>query len=404
MILTACEKSALNCIKDKVKKYSDQQDINLFTLQESLNLIPIMKKNNLIEYGLENNERYLRKGILFSETSGTTGEPLLTPRGQNDLNWNTNNQMLAYKRHIQSMTDRVAIVHPGILSPFVEASALALKNLGVGFLRIFPIPKICDYKRILNVIQRNNITTIMTTPSLAYKILYEVYKINHGFKNFPAKKFLLTGEHISKSNANNLNRLVGKDTYTVPFVYGSSEVATVMYGVNDCSYRAIKEDFIFELIDINTNKHITLHKGEKSCTGQLIITWLREGLLPIVRYDTNDTFQVDFDHQEEIWHFLGRQLQNKNPKVDENIIDAIIYNEPFPIFHFTCDVTPDTIKIVIITIPDLEDIKNKEKKIKEKIASSLNNEFNIFVNINPENHFFYDFSPSPKMSKFNYII
>lgn len=371
-------------------------------LEEILAAIPVTTKEDLVHFGNMHEELYQQKAILFSETSGTTGAPLLTPRGDEDLKWNTNNQMLSYKRHLQPSIDRVAIIHPGILSPFVEASVMALNNLGIGLVRLYPVPKVCDYRRMLTVLQRNNITTIMTTPTLAYKLLYEVSVLEPTFRNFPVSKFLLTGEYISEANAANIKKIVGPNAYTIPFVYGSSEAATLMYGVEDCSYRAITEDFVFELVDPESNEWIRDGQTDGTYTGKLVVSWLRDGLLPILRYDTNDIFcvtKVDDDHR---WEMVGRSDGTKTVSVDERAIDKLIYESAIPVYHYGCQVRSQTMDIDIVTTQDYVDEKIISR-LTDNLYELLNKKFELSMTINPKNHPFYDFSLSPKMKRFSYV-
>lgn len=117
-------------------------------LENILLRIPVQNKDDLIDYAEENRSSFLENSLLFSETSGTTGNPLQTPRGIIELTWNTKNQMYAYSRLLKKKHDRIAIIHPGVLSPFIEATTFALKNLEVGYVKIFPIEGVCDYRRI----------------------------------------------------------------------------------------------------------------------------------------------------------------------------------------------------------------------------------------------------------------
>jgi phenylacetate-coenzyme A ligase PaaK-like adenylate-forming protein len=95
------------------------------------------------------------------------------------------------------------------------------------------------------------------------------------------KKILLTGEELSPTSIYNFKRIMGPDVLVAPFVYGSSEAATLMLGREDGSFDPVLDDFVFEL------------RGSDSEEGKkLIVTWLRDGLMPILRYDTGDHFAV----------------------------------------------------------------------------------------------------------------
>lgn len=401
MIITKNERAASSIVLAKAKRYGlVDAALECTSLKQVLAGIPVTTKARLYDFGYRNRELFIRKGILFSETSGTTGKPLLTPRCEEDLKWNINNQMLAYKRHIQPSADRVAIIHPGILSPFVEASAMALNVLGVGLIRLYPVPKVCDYARMLSSLEKNDITTIMTTPSLAYKLLYEISRLDPKFERLPVYKFLLTGEYLSKANAENIKKLVGEHAYVVPFVYGSSEAATLMYGVEDCSYRTIKEDFVFELVDPKTGDWVELRNGQTSVEGKLLVTWLRDGLLPIVRYDTNDYFSVQIADGEDCWEIIGRDTGASAGKIlDKRAVDRVIYESDIPVFHFTCSVTGEGIGVSIISNFGFDDVAALERLTKD-LEKSTNGGGDIKVTVNPEQHDFYHFSLSPKMNRF----
>ena len=195
-IYTADEAAARNRVVELAQKYHGMllQDERGGALGQVLSKLPVLTKADLIAYGQGNQEDFLRTAILFSETSGTTDVPLQTPRGIRDLQWNILNQIIAYKRYLQPGFDRVAVIHPSVLSPFVEASCLALHQLGVGYVRLFPIPEVCTYKRILAVLERYRITAMMTTPTLAYKVLYEIRNLGAKTDQLPLKKALLTRE------------------------------------------------------------------------------------------------------------------------------------------------------------------------------------------------------------------
>jgi len=364
------------------------------TLESFLKRIPILTKTDLFKRVEDQQEMFLSRGILFSETSGSTGEPLVTPRNAEDLGWNTNNQMLAYKKYLTAGVDRVAIIHPGILSPFVEASCLALNQLGVGFVRVFALPKICEYTKIYEVLKRYKITTIMTTPTLASKVFYEFNK--HALPNnlLSIDKLLLTGEPITPHSADNFSEILNCSAKTIPFVYGSSETATVMIGNTDCSYDPISEDFIFELVDPETNEH--LDSGVNGAIeGKLVISWLRNGLLPILRYDTGDIFRVTSDESRVAWECLGRTQSNG---VSARVMDEIIYQEKIPIYHYECNVINDHIYFTIITIPGGEENIDVDL-IKTLLHQKFSDKYSCSIEINPEIHEFYEFSIKPKMSR-----
>lgn len=378
-------------------------DVNRIEISSVLNQIPIIDKKELVEYIDANIDHYLDNGILFSETSGSTGKPLITPRNINDLSWNINNQITAYRKYLQSGCDRVAIIHPTVLSPFIEASSMALADLGVGYVKIFPVPEVCDYKRMMDVIEKYKITAIMTTPTLAYKYLYETYKSGNITVNNRISKILLTGEKITKYSADNIRKILGReDVVVAPFVYGSSETATLMIGNDDFTYSSISDDFIYEIIDPSNNLHAnsTSRGSKRISSGKLVVTWLREGLMPIVRYDTGDMFEYVEDNGLKYWNFLNRSIGLQEHFEQE--LDIIIYDSGIKVFNYQCNHAEESLNIKILGVPD-DDTIDVVETIKQKVEDIDRYNMRVSVDIIQDCPIFSKFSISPKLKKHIYL-
>ncbi|WP_320534429.1 phenylacetate--CoA ligase family protein [Robbsia andropogonis] len=376
------------------------RDLNALTLEEVLAALPVCRKKELVSYGHDAIDEHLEKGLLFSETSGTTSTPLQTPRGTVDLKWNTLNQVFAYKRHLQPGVDRVAILHPGVLSPFVEASARALQELGVGYARVYPIPHVCEYDRISGVLERYRITAMMSTPTLVYKVLYELRKARGGTLPSGLKTLLLTGEHFSQASAANLGRILGPEGRALPFVYGSSEAATLMYGIADGRYRPISEDFIFEIVR-DRSESVAIKDESGRWSGRLVVTWLRDGLLPILRYDTNDMFTVEREvgTGEYVFRSEGRADDYPLDIEQKEALESVIFGCDFPVFHYECLAYPNDRQLTVRVVTDKAanvDISASETAIVE----SLRAEWKVNLIINPVDCTFYEFSPTTKTNRY----
>lgn len=380
MILTANFDKAFELLQKKMLNASKLTDVQRGDLAHLLSIQPILSKKDL-SIALPETSTWLKKAVLFSETSGTTGESIPTPRGSIDLSWNAKNQEIAYKKFICSGDDRVAILHPSILSPFVEASSIALRSLNVGQVRVFPIPNICDYGRIFDVLFRYKITTIMSTPSLIYKLLYELKK-GKGIPKYLCK-LLITGEDLSLSNIENFKKILGKNSTVVPFVYGASETATLMTGRYDGKFDPLLDDFIFELHDTN------FQNGAK----KLVVTWLREGLMPILRYDTEDYFLID----SGVFSFFGRSNVDEEERNFQNLIENTCYSFPFPVFHYECKVKPEKkfFELSLVTLESNETVQSFSKVIESQFPK-----WSFVIKNNDVNMDFFQFSPKPKMQRF----
>ncbi|MDO8311568.1 MAG: AMP-binding protein [Sideroxyarcus sp.] len=385
MILTSHPESAAQRVRARARQIHPQIVIHAETqLTELLETLPVLSKADLARH-LPSDDRWLETAVLFSETSGTTGQPLQTPRGAGDLTWNAINQATAYRRFLQPGVDRVAILHPSILSPFIEASSMALRELSIGQVRVYPIPRVCDYRRIFDVLDRYRITTVMSTPSLVYKMLYEFTKLGEGRPPRGLKKLLLTGEELSPSSIRNLKQIMGSGALVAPFVYGSSEAATLMLGREDGLFDPVLDDFVFELQDSDEDD------GKK-----LIVTWLRDGLMPILRYDTGDHFEV-VPAKSPALRFLGRVGSNSVERKFRCTVERAVHSLDMPVFHYqgTFSETNRQLKVsVVVAVTDATLKPALEERLRECLPS-----WKATVDVNPESIVFTQFSPAPKTGK-----
>lgn len=385
MILTSHPESAAQRVRARARQIHPQIVIHAETqLTELLETLPVLSKSDLARH-LPSDDRWLETAALFSVTSGTTGQPLQTPRGAGDLAWNAINQATAYRRFLQPGVDRVAILHPSILSPFIEASSMALRELSIGQVRVYPIPRVCDYRRIFDVLERYRITTVMSTPSLVYKLLYEFTKLGEGRPPHSLKKLLLTGEELSPSSICNFKQIMGPSALVAPFVYGSSEAATLMLGREDGLFDPVLDDFVFELRDSDED-------DEK----KLIVTWLREGLMPILRYDTDDYFAVA-PTAFPVLRFPGRVGSNSAERRFRSKVEKAMYSLDEPVFHYQgtfSEVNKQLNISVVVVSPDEATKLALEEKLRECLPS-----WQAIVHVNPESMEFMQFSPSPKIGK-----
>lgn len=396
LVITANRRKAAEYLASTTEEGKDypQSHFDEIDLEDMLQHIPVQNKNDLIDYAEEHRDSFLENAVLFSETSGTTGKPLQTPRGNIELNWNTRNQMYAYSRLLKKKQDRVAIIHPGMLSPFIEATTFALKKLEVGYVKVFPIEGICDYRRIRDVLVRYEITTIMTTPSLALKILYEIKKLD----DCPAlklNKVLLTGELITEACEENFKKILGVDCEVVAFVYGGSETASLMYGIGNGQYLPFQEDFIFEIVD----GEVTIATpDEYMVKGELHVTWLKGGLLPIKRYNTHDVFEVTVKKNHPFkFKPLGRIANLKEGYPSSARLEELIYSVAQPIFNYvaTCSSVQRSINVDLVALGSDQVSDDVRLKLLKEFP-----EYEVTVRLNVVHDPFLQFAPMPKLTRY----
>ncbi len=365
------------------------QDTDRKTLPDLLAAFPILNKDNLITLG-EN--LYKSPGlpiVLFSETSGTTtGVPLPTPRSASELRLHSSNISTAFLEHLDPKIDRVAIIVFGIMTPFPEAATLALQSIGVPYLKIFPITDVCDYSKIFRVLTEYKITAILSTPTLANKLLFERTRQTPQ-SPWSVNKLLLTGESLGTGSRRHLDASIGCQGAARCFIYGSSEVGTAMIGLPNGRYRALTKDFIFEVIP---HKQLLFESPEGIIKGSLVITSLHNAVRPLVRYNTGDCVAV---FPTENGHFellpLGRTIhQDISPEMSWNV-DNAIYDFPHPVFHYDLRLNHDqqdaTVHLVTSINPNtkldlVNDLKSLELALSEIISKPVR------VILNPENHLF----------------
>lgn len=281
-----------------------------------------------------------------------------------------------------------------MLSPFIEATTFALKELEVGYVKVFPIEGICDYRRIYDVLVRYEITAIMTTPSLALKVLYEIKKLD----DCPAlklNKLLLTGEVISEACEANFKKILGAQCDVVAFVYGGSETASLMYGVGKGQYLPFQEDFIYEIVD----GEVTIATyDEYKVKGELHVTWLKGGLLPIKRYNTNDVFEVTVKKNHPFkFKPLGRITNLKEGLPSPARLEELIYSVAPPIFNYAvnCANTRQTIEVDLVALGGERVAEDVRLKLKKEFPG-----YEITVRLNAAHDPFLQFIAKPKLTRY----
>lgn len=400
LIVTGNRKKAAACLLAAQQSNSPANADADRQLESILHDFPVQRKEDLIEYAKDHQQAILQNAILFSETSGTTARPLQTPRNSVDITWNTRNQAFAYKRLVTAGTDRVAIIHPGVLSPFIEATTFALRHLEVGYVKLFPIQGICNYMRMIEVLERYAITAIMTTPSLALKVLHEAARLN-ALGRLKIHKLLLTGELISPACIYNFKHILGPQCEVHAFLYGASETASLMYGVGNGLYKAFVDDFIFEIVNgtLQPLADSTV-EGEYTVTGSLYVTWLQGGLLPVRRYDTGDLFEITVSQGRPcLFKPLGRASQLGDKARIAQRIEAIVYDAEVPIFNYrvTLSAFARTCQIQLVTASSGLDRQRLYEAVSEVLP-----DHNLELAINDPTDDFLHFAPKPKINRFIY--
>lgn len=130
---------------------------------------------------------------------------------------------------------------------------------------------------------------------------------------------------------------------------------------------------------------------------------MRDGLLPIFRYDTGDLFRIHPEGGTRYrWECIGRQTSGAAPQFSTRDMDRVIFQSPLPIYHYDCSVEGSHIEVNIIAGKDSDEHLHPDL-FQERLSSTLGTHYSSAVHINPSNHDFYEFSVKPKMSRLTFI-
>ncbi|MGV1908548.1 MULTISPECIES: phenylacetate--CoA ligase family protein [Agrobacterium] len=326
-VLSLTEKFNLPALKSKAILSSANQ------LSEIIDQLPVSTKQSLIDYRNSNSKAYLSEALLFAETSGTTGAPLQIPRTRLDLANGVRNYTEAYKTVVRPGEDRVAFIHPSILSPLRDLTVRSLQDLGVGIMTLFPIPGLCSFQRIHHVLSQNEVTTLLTSPSIVYQLLFNFSKLGLQFP-LSINKVLVTGEYFSRSIADNIRRLIGRECHIAPIIYGANEIGMMMYGDDRFTYRGVTRDFVFECLPLENPDLYTSFVPDGVQIGELLVTGLTPTIMPVIRYATRDVFNFVPDQDGGCrFEHLGRKDDYPVNLRQRNSVDDVLYSLSEPIFH-----------------------------------------------------------------------
>ncbi|GAA3066044.1 hypothetical protein GCM10010520_12330 [Rhizobium viscosum] len=408
LLVTEDATIATSAIGDAAKRFnyslpSENSTTNgASALSGMISQLPISTKESLIAFRNENANTYLSEALLFAETSGTTGAPLQIPRTRTDLINGVRNYIEAYGTVVRSGEDRVAFIHPSILSPLRDLTVRALQDLSVGVMTLFPIPGLCGYERIHHILSQNRVTTLLTSPSIVYQILFNFDRLGLKLPG-SVNQILVTGEYFSEASATNIKRLIDRECRIAPIIYGANEIGMMMYAERDFSYRAIARDFVFECMPLEVETDYVDSVAPGSKIGELLVTGLTPTIMPIVRYATRDVFNF-IPGADGSWTFrhLGRKDDFPIKLVKRNKIDDLLYSLETPIFHYILQYAPSEATASIELLLPASDLPNRfQEETADKIADIIGTDTRVTVDTENYDGGFVQGQCVSKVSRFN---
>lgn len=371
------------------------------TLEHMLQTIPISTKQSLIDFREKNASNYLSEALLFAETSGTTGKPLQIPRTQFDLLNGVKNYKQAYEKVVQPGHDRVAFIHPSYLSPLRDITVRTLQDLNVGIMTLFPIPGLYSYERIHGALEQNKVTTLLTSPSSVHQILYNFQLLGLEWPS-SIDKILVTGEYFTEKHASNIKRLINRDCYAAPIIFGANEIGMMMYGENDFTYRGMDHDFVFECLPLENEDDFIQSRAPGVHTGELLVTSLTQTIMPVVRYATHDVFNF-IPRQGGTWRFqhIGRKDDYPISLRMRNLIDDVLYSLQCPIFHYNLAVSSDATTAVVQVLSPAALTAVVEREIIDRVSAATGDAMKVVVDSSSYNGGFREGECVAKINRFS---
>jgi phenylacetate-CoA ligase len=203
-------------------------------------------------------------GILITETSGTSGLPLRCPKSPADCVV-LGAGIWRQRRRIDPFVTPEALYRYNHLSaaPPIEPRDCALKNL----------------QALYADVDRTGSRWIHSSPSILLRHVATFHKTGW-FPTLPNLKFIeMTGEFITHETISLLERTF---LARVTGQYGMMETWTIALSCAHGTYHVNDENLHVEILD----------QADAPCPvggpGQIVVTALRQRLLPIIRYMTND--------------------------------------------------------------------------------------------------------------------
>ena len=159
-----------------------------------------------------------------------------------------------------------------------------------------------------------------------------------------------------------------------------------MIGNKKNQFEMLSKDFIFEFKQDLTGTNKSIYK--------LTLSWLRNGIRPLIRYNTNDLFlKIDNDFVP-----IGRGGVDSNIIVQNYLFDDELFNIPVIIFDYILNFKTKEMNLVVIEDEDEDYINSLIKPIIKKFYKISD----IEININSSENEFLKFSPRVKSKRFVY--
>lgn len=219
----------------------------------------------------------------YHESFGTTGQPVST--------WFTEKDFDAYVNQINESdvnfneTDRVMIRFPYAISVPAHTFTKAVHLKGGCIIPASRASLVSPATRIINLLLKLKVTVLTCNVLEAFELSLVAKKMGLNTKeDFPnLRAICVAGEMLSNQRKIRLELLWNTKVYNF---YGTTEVGNLATSCEEGHLHCSK-DFIFEVLDENTNKQV-----KENEQGILHITTLNKEAFPLLRYNLGDIVQI----------------------------------------------------------------------------------------------------------------
>lgn len=263
-----------------------------FSLQ-NLTELPFTTKEIIRQQGDDMLSMDMTDGVIYYETTGTTGRPLKTPRSWLEgfaSNYHFSVNMSHLVQH--KFTTRrpiVGILGPTELHSLGDAIGDVMRNANISHVKFWPYSPKVGFERAAQLIPEIGINILFGTPAVILPIVREALKdpILYQAIRKTVKLVLTLGEVTSQAMRLNIASLF-ENAECTPGAYGGTELLVVS---NSCGFNRMhfsRQNYIAEILDPDS-----LHPVAPGETGELVLTYLIPGIRPLIRYRTGDLVSLD---------------------------------------------------------------------------------------------------------------
>lgn len=280
------------------KFYRSHIDYSLINSVADIENLPFTTKNHLREHMMDMLSGTLSDALYFYETTGTTGRATPCPRDYKEAIASNAQVTAAWREIFDTVFSKdyrpiVGLMGPTEVHSFGDTLGAVCQNMNVCNMKIWPYSPVIGFKKALELISSCGVEVIVCTPGVAMNLMKSAS--HYGFDlntDFKVKAILLTGEMSTPGLMRNIESIW--DVQAFNCLYGSQEAFVIASARSDGEMYLAKPNYIFEVIDPETDKSL----GETG-KGELCLTMLIDGIKPLIRYRTGDFVEIAKTNRSE---------------------------------------------------------------------------------------------------------